>query len=605
MADDVARIAYTEPVKKIGALLKLKKDHELSVQGRAVYYTYSFDLGQQLDVAKLADKLLRYNLASTANTPDSEDVRVSKYIVDVEQTLRSVVEFNKFNEALASRDTTWRSLAKISIRLTLTFMFWKIMGHLRSTDSPKPSQQNLTSTIQSLDSTERTLRKTLVDRHTWGSLRTLIERQQYDPRYYDWTPFIRVEMLPIPFTNSTVGTDVIQVSLKVHRSGVCMLTLASAVQATLDKTGMNDCMISERHELITIDVPEPVYKRYGRANGVKNTGADFDALPLREGVRWLRLKSGIPSPISFHSVFEIYHDAIISLAGNKGPSNWSSYTTLSIGAPTCACVGSEAKERHRSEFALIALRATRPVSLRAETEAELIDNVLKVSDRDLWVSAGNALYANWNATGVDYTEDLMQLIPIESAVHQLRQLQKIDRTSSNSVIRDARLFESQESLAVGLQEYRRNLLHGPDDENITNAVLSENSADILYDQLLDRVKILESIVSTRFSRIQSRRSIAIASSGFFVVIAFLLPRINETIRTFEKQGKWPLELTSSAIEAFGGRGALVLALYFGALTLAAGLILAFSIRKRPKIRKRTQFGYKVKNKIGIRLEQQV
>src|ERR1700739_1864969 len=51
----------------------------------------------------------------------------------------------------------------------------------------------------------------------------------------------------------------------------------------------------------------------------------------------------------------------------------------------------------------------------------------------------------------------------------------------------------------------------------------------LYSRLNDRVKVLESIVNTRFTRKQSRRSLSISFIGLTIVVLLLLPRIKELI----------------------------------------------------------------------------
>jgi len=249
------------------------------------------------------------------------------------------------------------------------------------------------------------------------------------------------------------------------------------------------------------------------------------------------------------------------------------------------------------------LRATRPVILKPESEDDLLGNYLMIEDQELWISVGNAMYVSWGKDRPDFTEDLHQLIPIESAILQVRQLEQIDRITSDAVVRDKRLFSVQHLFAVGLQEYKRNLLQGPDAESVVEAVLEKHAAPDLYNRLMDRVKVLESIVTTRYSRMVARRSVAISAAGFIVVLMFLLPRISETITEFEKQNQWSRELTQSADALLHGRGNLVLAIYIGAIVIAAVILVKMSIRKRIKPVPSRRFGYQLKQPIEVVLRE--
>lgn len=586
-------VDYDQPMKISSLVKPARRPHDIAIRGRAVYYSYSFDLGPGLNIEKLADQLLLKNLGKSAASPISDEVRFSKSHIETEIILRDIQSIKTLQHALKSGDlstlSTFRRYFWLSLKVASSGYFQKLRSGNATEETSKTTGEIEDLSVK-LDKSQEELRLSQSRSEAWASIRNLAERDRYAPRYFDKIPYIRVEMRQVPYTSFLVGQDVIEVSLLLHTSGVCILTLASAVSTALDLKAMRNCMVSDLNRIDTVNIAAPIYNHYCSANGVQRSKSND---LMREGVGWIALSTSDTAQLTFHSVFEIYRDAIRSVFGSGGRNDWSSYTMLSIGAPVCACEGKAAKDRHRHDLALTALRATSAVPLNADTVSELLANKLKVSDRELWVSAGSAIYANWAANEPDYREDLMQLIPIESAVRQIRQLQQVDRETSTATVRDKKLFASQGMLAVGLQEYRRNLLNGPDDENIINAILSSNSADTLYERLLDRVKILESIVSTRYSRMQTRRSIAITSSGFLVVVMFLMPRISESIRTFERQSKWSKDLVSLASDTLGGRGPLVLFIYFGALALTAFLLVAFSIRWRRSGHRHRQYGLKL------------
>ncbi|WP_368679982.1 hypothetical protein R1X32_01120 (plasmid) [Rhodococcus opacus] len=589
-----------------------RSEHSVRVRGRAVYHSYSFDLGPGLDIFRVAHTLMVEDMGSVATSPKSNELRVSRSIVGIETALREAESMAKFMDEYYSDQPRLGVLFRQSPWLIIRFFFMYLaqVFSLAGTRSPSAEQVSKDNESELSDEPKRMvveardgLQKALVDFHVWGAIRTRTEQSQYSSRYFHTVPYLRVELNRVPYSDGLVGDEVLDVSLMLHRSGICILTLSTAVYTELDAKNIANCMVSEYRKLDRAEISEPIMRRFASGNGRITRALKKADLPTYERLRWVVMRPEADGPVSFDTVFEVYQTAIESVARRPSRSGWKSYTTLSIGAPTCGCHGSGAKDHHRSEFAQLMLRATRPLTLKPETEEDLLENHLKIEDQELWISAGNAMAVSWEQDQPDLADDLHHLIPIESAILQIRQLEQIDRITSDAVVRDKRLFGVQHLFAVGLQEYKRNLLQGPDAENVVEAVLNKNSAPDLYDRLMDRVKVLESIVATRYSRMVARRSIAISASGFIVVLLFLLPRISETITELEGQNQRSRNLIQAADTLLNGRGNLVLAVYVSAIVVAALVLVWMSIRKRIKPVRSRRFGFRLKQPIEVALKQ--
>lgn len=569
-----------------------------------MYYSYSFDLGPGLDIFRVAHRLLAEDMGSVATSPKSDHLSVGRSIVETEKQLCKADSFSDFLEEFYSQEPRLRVLFRRSPWLVIRFFFFYAWARLRG----KPMSTNMDSDPSGepkriIEKARRALSRALVDYQIWGATRTRIEQTQYSSRYFHTVPYLRVELNRARYSDNLVGEEVLDASLMLHRSGVCILTLSTAVSTELKVADMRNCLLSEYRLLNRLELSEPIMRRYWKASGISTRKLRAADLPTQESLRWIVMEPDPGESVSFHTVFEAYHAAIESVARRPSRSGWKSYTTLSIGAPTCGCSGATAKVNHRSEFAQLMLRATRPVTLKPEAEDDLLKNHLMIEEQELWISVGNAMSVSWVNDRPDFTEDLHQLIPIESAILQVRQLEQIDTITSDAVVLDKRLFSVQHLFAVGLQEYKRNLLQGPDAENIVEAVLRKHAAPDLYDRLMDRVKVLESIVTTRYSRMVARRSVAISAAGFIVVLMFLLPRISETITEFEKQNRWSRDLTQSADALLDGRGNLVLAVYIGAIVISAFILVWLSIRKRIKPVRSRRFGYQLKQPVEVVLRE--
>ena len=117
---------------------------------------------------------------------------------------------------------------------------------------------------------------------------------------------------------------------------------------------------------------------------------------------------------------------------------------------------------------------------------------------------------------IDYLSHLDVLEPIEFAVLQNRQLEAIDTRTVNISVRDRDLFAAQRQLATGLPEYGQKFMADINAPMVVEGLAEKLRTPQIYSRLNDRVKVLESIVNPRFTRKQSRRSLAISFIGLTI-----------------------------------------------------------------------------------------
>ncbi|MGW1741320.1 hypothetical protein ACWCPQ_21245 [Nocardia sp. NPDC001965] len=453
--------------------------------------------------------------------------------------------------------------------------------------------------------------KGLLDHHLHGALRVRIEQRTHYPRYFKGEPYIRLALNRVFFKDVLMAEeDAIEASLMIHRSGICMLTFSTGVSEQLHPKEIAACLQSSERRLEWAKISLPIITKYWASTGkVRISSRAIKKLDLEksENQRWVKVSSGANSeggddPLTIKTVFSAYLGAIEILAKRTSIHEWHCFTTMSLGKPLC-CEGRSAKVTHADALASLMMRAKYDLTIEGPAKESLLENHLKIADRELWLSAGNAIYLDWDGRHTDFVDDMNILIPIESALLQSRQLEQIDSITTDAVVRDRKLFEAQSILAIGLQEYRRNLLSGPDDGAIVKAILDKQDSHNLYSRLLDRVKTLESVVSSRYSRMQNRRSIAISVAGFLVVLFALLPRISETMEVFSKQGKWPAEFIAWIDDTFGSRPAASLTIYFTIVIGSLVVILALSFRWRRISRRRGKFGKSSSRNYAITIEE--
>jgi hypothetical protein len=585
-------------------------DHPLQMSGRGAFYSFSFDLGPGVDLISLANKLLKHDMASVAGSPSRDGLRVGRRLRASVATQEEAQRLADFLGIVNSGNFEWYKMFRLHWRMTsrifwagrkliasyLTkyLIIWALYGQAgiisrtsTRTRTPKSGDDEPDSITKNRDMVKEAadkLRKSVFDQHISGALRLRLQQKMYFPRYYLTNePFIRLEMNPSYYTDQTYDDEPIDVSLMIHRSGVCIFTFATPIARVHGVDEAYSYLQAGKRLFDQVRISVPILgtrirsmNEYYYRWGIRLTHSD--------NLDWVRFRAPADGEdsISLESVFQLYRNAVEKAAGRQMQTEWRCNTTLFQGSPRCGCDASQAKEVHAVEFAQMMVRARSPYPVSDEVRKELLKNYLVNSDEELWLGPSHAIHTTWNETRIDLSRDMETAEPIESAILQHRQLEAIDHRTVNVAVRDHDLFAAQQQLATGLPEYGRNLMTEINAPSVVEGLAEKLRTPQLYDRLNDRVKVLESIVNTRYARRQSRRTLSISAIGLGVVLVLLLPRIDELMAKLSA-----LTPTGALIakirDYFGGADQATVALYFVAIGFAVLVLLTMSV-SLPRIR---------------------
>ncbi|OHU66361.1 hypothetical protein [Mycobacteroides chelonae] len=298
-------------------------------------------------------------------------------------------------------------------------------------------------------------------------------------------------------------------------------------------------------------------------------------------------------------IMQMYRVAVQEVARRKCETEWRIYTTLFQGMPKCGCDGVEAKAVHAVEFGQLLVRSRSKFPIVDELRKKLLANVLATTHAELWLNAGCAIHTYWNRSDIDYVGDIRVVIPIEFAILQYAQLEAIDTRTVNISVSDGDVIGAQNELATSLPEYGRNLLSDIDAPRIVDALSERLGTEKIYSRLNDRVKVLEAIVNTRFTRKQSRRSLTISILGLAIVLLLLLPRIDEFIT---KLVALEPELFIRIVnDYFGDQPHAAFWIYCIIIFLVLVIFVLFTFRPRLSLRHRKRrLGYRTNHDIVLK-----
>lgn len=609
------------------------------MSGRGTFYSFSFDLGPNIDPVTMANTLLKRDMATIAGSPSRNGLRVGKRIRNAGRVQSEAIRYAEWLEIFNSDDIQWRRMFRLHPKITIRVLFigrryvfryllfvlhrimWGIPTGSKSTndsssatsgDEDESATKQYDETYRIVEEASTGLTERLNKRHIYGAMRLRLQQEMYFPRYYKThEPFIRLELNQSFYSDQSHEDEPIEISLMIHRSGVCILTFAMPIAKEVGTDDTFAYLLASKRRLKMAEISVPIL---GAPPRFMNNGYYYWRMEItsNDKLDWVRFREPDDGEgkITVKTVFLVYLDAIQRAAGQEMQTEWRCNTTLFLGTPRCRCDGTEAKTAHEAEFAQMMVRSRQSMPVTEDVRKELLKNYLVNSDEEIWLSVGHAIHTIWNYSRIDYTRDMETVEPIESAILQHRQLEAIDHRTVNVSVRDQDLFNAQQQLATGLPEYGRNLMTDLNAPAVVDGMAAKFRTPQLYSRLNDRVKVLESVVNTRFARKQSKRSLAISVIGLGVVLILLLPRIDELLKKLAV-----LSPTGSLIEKLrnfvGGEDQTTVAIYIVAIGLAVLVLAKLSLPfprprsvvswiRRPKLPKRKRnFGYSTKHDVVV------
>ncbi|MBJ7287589.1 hypothetical protein [Williamsia sp.] len=447
--------------------------------------------------------------------------------------------------------------------------------------------------------------RVVIDRMIMLGARLRPEEALHFPSYFRSEPYIRVSLQRC-FFKSEVDEEchegAIEVSLMLNHSGIGILTLSVDLAEELSFEMAQKAMSPKWLLLGDVSLSQPLVeagltwrqRRRGRFKWEESSRA--------EGVLWRTFAAADGQNGFFVSdVFKTYVDAVCGAVGQSLRHEWHVHPILSLGKPLCACSENEFTVTHRDHLTALVRRTASDGKYAPAVHDTALLNVLPTTDVALYISSATAILIDYEAESADFMRDMVHAVtPIESALSQHAQLRQIDILTNATQIRDRNLFTAQRLLTTGLTEYQRDIYANETMQLVVDAVLERRRTAQLYSRLLDRVRSLEALVTSNYSRTQNRRSLGLSIAGFCVVLLLLLPRIAEAYDAFGRMGRWPSNVVSDVNGFTGGREATILILYLLVAVSAVAALASISVRwRRP--RRRRRFGHSLEGKFSLEL----
>lgn len=208
--------------------------HEAVFAEGTIYFIYSFDAGQPLDVQRAADRLLRSGIAETVVSPRSGRVRVAHRYRDLVRLVRRTSALQELAQALQER-----RLRRWAIRHPI----WaaRIIGRSYIPRSRRPGggdDQRSGDILDSLASHINSIQEAVAREQAVNAVQHDMERRLLRAPYLQSEPYLRLHLRSAGQWLTRLNGGAHRVSgdmsegieasvlLLIHRSGVIQLTVA-------------------------------------------------------------------------------------------------------------------------------------------------------------------------------------------------------------------------------------------------------------------------------------------------------------------------------------------------------------------------------------------
>jgi hypothetical protein len=510
--------------------------HQAQHLSATMYYTFCFSLPEGTDIYKLADSLLKSDVAAFATDARHGELRLAHRSKELMKTRTDAVALAAWSQVLNGEGSVraWiRKHPKMALKIATSLMPILIKSKLRggnglssTNESEAESDRNVADdTVQFIDDSMDKARVIL-------GLRDAIDHRLYTPGYLEESPFIRLELESVYVTSEHFQNEPLEAYLLLHHSGVALLTLAIAAAGKLSTDDLLGIIESQSFGLVETRMPTSLSGR-GRASNDATLEDQIES-EMSEGLHWRR--TAWRTPINLSDVFEVYQYNILKAANKKVEgrhSEWMCYPLLVTNGQSCCRNRNAWLKRHRGELAGLLLKAP-GYGLLSEGVAEMLppDDAINQGESQ-YFNLSHAVVVRWHFSqdaGPDMASDLWHLVPIESFLLQYWQIRELDWSISSSKWSSRSLPRLQEKLISGAVEYGRAKMTSSTADARVRRLLSESGCDKVYSRIMDRLNMLAQLLDAKSVEVSGRKNVLVASLGFLAAVAFGLPAINASIQ---------------------------------------------------------------------------
>lgn len=492
-----------------------------SFSSSTIYYSYCFSLPQGTSPYHLSKLLLKRGVALAAVSSSSSEVRLARQYKEHYKIVRQARALLDLESGKTKR---WVWLAK-NPQLTVKLLKLTAKRRAARKGSLNPSEEagSKKSIKDSMTEAILTLEETVAQARISLGISHKIDEGFYAPGYLESDPFIRLELRPFSVRSKFLN-DQILVFLLIHRSGVCVLTFATAPDDGLTSDDLIRISRGDANFISTLNIPLDLVRSQIHA---EPPPAD----PTRRGSTWVDVEW--PGGVSFSALFELHLDLLLKMCPN--PTNrfheWVCYPSIILNHLNCCKNRRDWLSHHQDELS--------GLLLRSPAYASLSENLPE--SKDISIDAGKSIYRlishfvelNWDFNpSIDrppFTEDHWNIALTENILIQFWQLRALDWWTSTEDLRSRSIEKLQIEMAVGLDEYRQQVLLYGTARIIAESSLTELGVHAMYERIQDRIAAVSAVVAAREARASGKRNTIIAGAAVIATLVLGLPSIDQSI----------------------------------------------------------------------------
>ncbi|WP_328342786.1 hypothetical protein [Micromonospora sp. NBC_00421] len=416
---------------------------------------------------------------------------------------------------------------------------------------------------------------------------TATDGDLYSPIYLRKSPFIRLELQPFAAQSSMLADEEVLVTLLLHRSGVALLTFYTVVGSHRSTDELLQSSISRNVLLETTTFP-------GTVIGVADPAHEVDT------DEWVEPNVGIvpdrkitwKSDFSMVDAFMLYRDRVDWLAGKReGYRDYFCYTTVVVDGLECCGGKNSWIKAHSRELAGLVMRVSPYGDFDADGALEMLPRNFSLYGRESrYYHPSNALVLGWDFDVTDelcppFTRMINTVAVIEHSLLQYWQIHSLDDQLSIGSQGGIELSRIQRRLAEGIEEYRASTISYGSAQEIADSILSQLHANELHQRLLERLNLMQQLISAQQAQASVRRNFIIAGVGSMATVLLGIPAIRDSLAVISQWKPTPSveRFVGPIIDWAKGGPPAILSVYGGALCLIVALfVIGFSLGNKTK-----------------------
>ena len=429
-----------------------RRRHIAKYNSPAVYYSFVFSLPTSTDIYRVADNLLRRNIATVAAVAGSNQPRFAYRYAEVKRAqakLRDLASFEEFESGQVSF-TQW-SLRHPKLS---AWIIRKRLVRFRFGQSMHTPNQGLIDTLKKMRKAAEDIDRSMLEAGKLIGAASVIDSGLFVPSYLTDGPFIRLDLGAIRVEGAGFSDTELVAMLLLHRSGVAILTFVAVPGSQRTTDDLLSVVSSAKVKFTRTVFPGELGRvvAVGEQHVASDTEVEIGDRKWRD-VSWR-------DPIPLQDLSACCAGVICAIARkNSDVEEWMCYTTLFVDG--LECCGSKRRwlSYHRHELAGLVMRNDAYASTKESRVESALRSVhgLQENESDFF-DMGSALLVTW-AFGRDIEQSspmnhFYSTAVVEGMLVKYWQLRALERRLSAETWKLANLEAVQRELITGLDEYR-------------------------------------------------------------------------------------------------------------------------------------------------------